>query len=244
MRCRVRLAFPHPALLLDCNKRYLVIADLHIGFERRFRAGLSSNSEMMADEINRLKAELSFDELIILGDVKDSIRGLSNLERKWVSRFFRKLRVKSILIPGNHDHGIERILPKGCVVADRRGLRIGDTGFLHGHTLPSLALSPSKRLVIGHVHPTYNREDSSLSGSPLWLVMRVDRKSIFGGSGYLDVIAMPAFNEELTYWGYSPRKRVVSSPLVRRIRGHLRDCWIVTLNGELIGRAEDLKYVL
>jgi len=243
LKCKVRIAFPHPALLLDCGKRYLVVADLHIGFERRFGVAMASNLEEMAEEINGLKDELGFDELVILGDVKDSIRGVSGLERKWLREFFGKLRVGGVIVPGNHDGGLGRVLPNGFTLADRRGIRIGDTALVHGHTLPSLALSPSKRIVMGHIHPTYNREGSPLSGSPVWLVLKVKREAFFEGKGCLDVIVMPAFNRALACWGYSPR-RIKSSPMVRRLREHLKDCWIVTLKGELIGRLDEFGYVI
>jgi len=54
------------------------------------------------------------DVVILLGDIKSSIKNISKNECGEVTLFFKRIREKydAILIPGNHDANIQRLTPE------------------------------------------------------------------------------------------------------------------------------------
>ena len=91
MKTIIQPLFPHPALLLkDGMKKYLVISDLHIGFEETFKnsgINLETKIEKMQSELLNLINELKPNNLIILGDLKNSINKINNSEWKNIPFF-------------------------------------------------------------------------------------------------------------------------------------------------------------
>src|SRR5689334_13885327 len=84
----------HPALILeDEKKRYLVVTDLHIGFESSF---LSNEihvepKELVQEAIDSLLSIIELekpDVLVLLGDVKSGIDFISKVEWQAVPLFF------------------------------------------------------------------------------------------------------------------------------------------------------------
>ena len=91
----IKILHPYPALLLEHeNKKNILIADLHIGFEQRFvDTGININTSTKKIE-NNLKAmikQFKPDNIIMLGDVKDSITRISTIEKKTIPLLFHKL---------------------------------------------------------------------------------------------------------------------------------------------------------
>ena len=70
---KIRILHPHPALLIQHrNMKYLVITDLHIGFEEKlFSAGvkITMSVQKMLDELMSIVSEHKPDHLMILGDI-------------------------------------------------------------------------------------------------------------------------------------------------------------------------------
>jgi metallophosphoesterase superfamily enzyme len=67
-------------------------------------------------------------------------------------------RVPALLVPGNHDGEVEDAL--SIPVTDSRGVRIGEAGFVHGHTWPSAEVLAADVVCVGHEHPTVRLEDA------------------------------------------------------------------------------------
>ena len=74
-----------PALILEDKKRYLIVTDLHIGFENKLVANdihLNPN-EIVSETVKDLETmidEQNPDTLVLLGDIKSSIESISKIE--------------------------------------------------------------------------------------------------------------------------------------------------------------------
>nr|AIE94411.1 metallophosphoesterase [uncultured marine thaumarchaeote AD1000_46_C12]AIE94479.1 metallophosphoesterase [uncultured marine thaumarchaeote AD1000_46_F05] len=82
-------------------KKYLVITDLHIGFENEFVANkieIGKNSTIN-ETIEKLKSLIKIekpDSVILLGDIKSSIKRITNIEWKEIPYFFEQIKKKLI----------------------------------------------------------------------------------------------------------------------------------------------------
>ena len=144
-----------PALKADTN---LVIGDLHIGVESHLRSKgfhLVSHTSDMFNAIMEA-SEDDVNRLIVIGDVKDSVPGSTKQEYAEIPDFFERLFERFDIIDvvrGNHDTQIEEFLPSRVKIRPASGLKIGDTGFIHGHTWPSEDVMDCSTLVMAHNHP-------------------------------------------------------------------------------------------
>ena len=127
-------------MILEEKKKYLVISDLHIGFENDFASNKieigknSSVNETIAKLKKIIKSE-NPESIIFLGDIKSSIKRISNAEWKEVPYFFEEMKryANLILIPGNHDANIQRLIPEDVTVTNSIGFVIDDVLLTHGH---------------------------------------------------------------------------------------------------------------
>ena len=144
-----------PALKADTN---LVIGDLHIGVESHLRSKgfhLVSHTSDMFNAIMEA-SEDDVNRLIVIGDVKDSVPGSTKQEYAEIPDFFERLFERFDIIDvvrGNHVTQIEEFLPSRVKIRPASGLKIGDTGFIHGHTWPSEDVMDCRTLVMAHNHP-------------------------------------------------------------------------------------------
>jgi len=235
-----RIVPSHPALILEEKQRFLVVTDLHIGFE----GGMISNDinvrpEGMIDEIHStldalIKSEKP-DSLVLLGDIKSGIDSISKIEWQTVPMFFEiGKKINTIVIPGNHDGNLSRLIPDYITMTGPSGLVIGDTLLTHGHVMPSENFSHVDRIVMGHLHPVYFQEGSVLDGQRLWISIKTAKKNIFpSANGELEIIILPSFNK----YFYATRKRYHKksiSPILERIKDN-KSAKVVTLDGSIIG---------
>ena len=84
-----------PALLLQGESQNLIISDLHIGFESKLASneifiGKNTTTDETINEIEAIIDSVKADSLILLGDVKSSIKSISKTELNDVPRFFKK----------------------------------------------------------------------------------------------------------------------------------------------------------
>jgi uncharacterized protein len=233
----------------------LVISDLHIGFEEKFKSSgvnIESNIDKMATELEALIDQTRAEALVIAGDVKSGIDRILQSEWENVPKFLNRISKKCrvTIVPGNHDGGLQNLLPDSVQLADINGLAIEDTLIIHGHTRPLSKFKDCTRLIMGHVHPIFQKRGNPLSGSPVWAFVRLSKKAIFpdilGDEGsMMDVIVVPSFNSDLTVSGYfgeeinSERRQ---SPIVRELKT-APEAIITTLNAEVIGDAALLPSV-
>ncbi|MFQ6011744.1 MAG: hypothetical protein ACE5KG_06195 [Nitrososphaerales archaeon] len=232
------------------NEKILVVGDLHIGFEERFiKEGLliePSVSQMMADLLFLLETHAP-DRLFLLGDIKDSFYKVTPSEWKIIPDFLSRLSnvIQTDIIIGNHDGGLKHLLPKDSKVRLFKFVKLDNIALLHGHTKPDISLHGVDRIIIGHLHPTYSKKGSPLSGKPMWIVMKARRDLIFeGADGLAEIVVVPSFNKELSLPTYRSERRKIISPIVRKVQTGLEEGHIITLEGDIIGDESSLKYVM
>ena len=98
-----------------------------------------------------------------------------------VPLFFRKIREKCdvILIPGNHDANIQRLIPENISMISSTGMVEENILLTHGHTMPSENFSHVDKIIMGHVHPVFFQEDSVMNGQRVWVTIKTEKESIF-----------------------------------------------------------------
>ncbi len=242
----IRPIYPYPALLLDNkNERYIVISDLHIGFEEQYiRKGITIDTDYIyevSNELSELAKIYKPYAFIILGDLKDSIARISKREWLLIPEFLESIKSisKVIIVPGNHDNNIDRLVPNDIIITSAQGLIIDDVLLIHGHTIPKNI--NVKRIIMGHLHPRILMENNLLNGERVWIFLKID-KSILDPSatGNIEIVIMPSYNRYLTSKG---KHNNSIAPLLNKINNKILDCLIVRLDGTIIGNNEMLKYV-
>lgn len=149
------------------ERKMLVLADLHIGYEEylneqgvflprmQFKEMIKELEEIL-NEVGKINKEKKIDEIVVVGDLKHEFGQISSQEwreTKEVLELFKKKAKKVVLVKGNHDNILEPI-------AKRKELKIKDyyikdeICFLHGNKMFNECLGKKiKMLVIGHRHP-------------------------------------------------------------------------------------------
>ena len=145
-------------------------------------------------------------------------------------------------MPGNHDGNIRHLVPASVNVISARGMTIGDTLLVHGHSMPSDVRSHVGRIVMGHVHPIFVKKGSVIHGERVWIYMQADKSALFPAEGSIEVVVVPSFNPHLYATGRYHRS---ISPIVTRImeRG-VEKCIVAMLNGSVVGDARVLPQIL
>jgi uncharacterized protein len=239
--------YPQPVLLVTKDdKKYMAISDLHIGIESSYIGkGIRIDStyayKEMTEQIVDLIKKSHIYGIILLGDIKSTVAYINHYERKIIPEFLNAIscHTKVYLVQGNHDAGLDKILPNNINLISSIGMTIDDTLLTHGHCLPPGSRSSIKRIIIGHVHPIFYKKDSVLNGESVWVYLKVRKASIFPqNKGILDIIIIPAFNnhsqvEERTT---QPRQHSIS-PIINRIlsNDNILSTIIVTLDGYIVG---------
>ena len=234
-----------PALVVENAERTLVVADLHFGIESdlaRHGWHFSSRSLERMERLAALVARARPDRLLLLGDVKQSVPFTTRQEWRELPRVLAALRaqVPILVVPGNHDPGIERFLDPG-EMAEKTGTVVDGVGYLHGHTLPGPQLA-GQLVLVGHHHPLAALQDEvgcSLR-APAYLMGEVDGDCLGlpAAPTPTRVLFVPAFNELA---GYDVRKIVADpfSPVSRCLRKETVD--VLLADGTLIGPIEALE---
>jgi putative SbcD/Mre11-related phosphoesterase len=215
-----------PALFI---KRVLVIADLHIGITRDlYDSGVSIPSQVqkMVDRIHKLKKISKTNELVILGDVKHKVPGISWQELKEIPDFLSLLKFRKItIVKGNHDGNIEKMIPDKEKVKVKKSFTVGDYFLTHGHR----NANTKKNIIIAHNHPHIRFRDKlgALYTEPCWVIGKFETSS--------DLIIMPAFNE--LCGATLVNKDALLGPIAKKIiKPHVH-----LLDGTDLGALKDLK---
>jgi metallophosphoesterase superfamily enzyme len=231
-----------PALVVEGEKRYLVVADLHFGIEADLvRRGIHfrSRSKSRLGRLLKLVDRADPDGLVLLGDVKHSIPPISRQEHYELPRILDTLRERTPLLvfPGNHDVGIEPFLAPD-EICRKEGEIIDGVGYLHGHMYPSPVLA-GHLIIAGHHHPFLSlRDDVGCAlQSPAYLRAGLDTDALgmteteeTGAPTRL--LLMPAFNEIAGYDIFQIVRDPIS-PLSRHIL--VQDTEVILADGTYIG---------
>jgi putative SbcD/Mre11-related phosphoesterase len=239
-----------PALILEGKNRSLIVSDLHIGFESKLASneiflGKNTTINETITSIEQIIDSSKADSLILLGDVKSSIKSISKSEWDEVPKFFKKMKEKvdTIMIPGNHDANIQRLIPEGVSLVSATGLVLENILLTHGHVMPSENFSHVDKIIMGHVHPVFFQEDSVLNGQRVWISIKTKKQYVFPStSGEFEIIIVPSFNK----YFYATQKKQYKksiSPILQKIKEY-SSAKVVTLNGTIIGDESILKQIL
>lgn len=192
--------FQERALVVEApEERVLVAGDLHLGLERELRRkgvhGLEE-SPGIVEHLSQLAAEERVDRVLLLGDVKHSI-GAWQAEEDALAPL-GELPVPVEVVPGNHDGELGEIAP-GLKLHDARGVRVGEVGFLHGHTWPSDVVIETGRLVLCHNHPHVALRDGlgQVTTEPCWVrapIREAARERYPDAALPGEAVLVPAFN--------------------------------------------------
>ena len=233
------------------TKKFLVISDLHLGSETDLiNKGITIDSNWIArdilKEIDELEALYSFNGIIILGDLKNSITHITKNEWETIPTFLKQLSLDKeiFLIPGNHDGNIDLLVPESVTVSNSSGLIFDDILLIHGHTIPEKTKSNINKIIMGHIHPIFNNSNSVVHGKRLWIYLKIKKESIFGlkTKGTIEIIIVPTFNKYFYSLRYHKESRSIS-PLIRQLlkKDAILSGLLFTLEGSLIGEIHDIK---
>lgn len=233
----MKLVEGYPALLIE--PWYLIIGDLHIGYEAEARKrGVFLNPlvDRFLSELKDLKDKTKAEELFILGDVKHSIVNPGIDEVIEISRFFdsclQMFRTVHV-VPGNHDGGIRHYLrpeikfysPHGTVIEEADGTKVG---LVHGHALPGSEVFNADVIVVAHLHLSVKYSGLKLG---VWAKLKhPEREFIF----------LPPFNRFL------PGQSLTSFKPGLPFLSHewIMEAEIYTLEGYKLGKVSELDRVL
>lgn len=246
---KTRIIPSQPALVIDDTQKFLVVTDLHIGFEVAMISNdINIQPKEMVQEIHialetLIKSE-NPDSLVLLGDIKSGIDSITKIEWDMIPMFFEiGKKINTIVVPGNHDGNLAHMIPNHITMTSPSGLVIGDTLLTHGHVMPSENFSHVNRIVMGHLHPVYFQQGSVLDGQRLWISIKAPKKTIFPSSrGDLEIIIVPSFNKYF-YATYRRRHKKSISPILERVKEDY-SAKIVTLDGSIIGDESILKDIV
>lgn len=247
---QTRIVPSKPALILEGEKKNLIITDIHIGFENSMASneifiGKNSTINETISEISEIIDAENPDSVILLGDVKSSVKSIGKSEWDEVPKFFEEIRKKCdvILIPGNHDANIQRLVPDDISMISPTGMVEENVLLTHGHTMPSQNFSHVDKIIMGHLHPVFFQEDSVINGQRVWVSIKTEKEKIFSNkSGELEITIVPSFNK---YFYATHRKKYKKSisPIIDRI-DFISDARIVTLDGTIIGNKSIIDQVI
>lgn len=230
----------------------MVVSDLHIGFEaalnpERISLDLKGSLYRLQDDLRKLLRLCRTDKLILLGDIKASVSHITKQEWQDVPEFFKFMsKYASIyLVPGNHDGNIGLLVPESVTISSVKGMVLVNTLLTHGHVMPPPGRRSVRRIVMGHIHPTFSKENSILNSQQVWLFLRARKDKIFDGAeGLVDLVILPRFNKEI----YPTAQRTLNkiSPILKRVFEHntVQRALAITLDGSIVADGRDALAML
>jgi uncharacterized protein len=172
---------------------YLVITDLHLGYEEALNyQGIMIPKFQYPKILNRMEeihSRSNCDRIIINGDLKHEFGKINRQEWEETLKFIDYLKEKFeeiILIKGNHD-------PLTPIIAEKTGLDVypyystGDFMVMHGDKIPGKWDSiKEEKIIIGHEHPSVGVRSGE----------RMEKVKCFLAGDFRDkkIIVMPSFN--------------------------------------------------
>jgi putative SbcD/Mre11-related phosphoesterase len=236
MRKGVIKTFKEPALIL--NNEYLVVSDIHIGFEKELREkgiNVPEKSSELSERLLNLLKTYKLEKLIIAGDLKHKVSGVSLLESLVVTRNFINLflNLEEVhLVPGNHDGDVLGLLPSKVKVHSVRGFEVDGFWISHGHTRLAKEAFSKEYIILGHIHPVVKVTDSSGYSytTQVWLE-RLNKKP--------RVIIMPAFNKYVGYLTVNSNEGF-RMPALKELNISVEEMNVTTLDGYNLGLVKNL----
>lgn len=219
----------------------LVLADYHAGIEAGLRqegVELRDGAADRRERVIRLLETTAADRLVVLGDLAHFVQAPAGDELAELESLLAELPVPLTLVPGNHDGEVAASLDLEPV--DPRGIRLGDVGFVHGHTWPASEVLAAPVVCSGHEHVTVRLVDE-VGGARVeraWLRGRMDPAAFTDRPEYADLsvdgemVVFPAFNDRS---GGTPVNVESSSFLSPFLPAALPDAEAYLLDGTRLG---------
>jgi metallophosphoesterase superfamily enzyme len=138
------------------------------------------------------------------------------------------------------------ITPENVHLIGSKGMVLDDILLTHGHTFPSDLRSNINKIIMGHIHPTFFRENSVLNGQKIWIFLKVKKEALFPNTkGLLDLVLLPSFNRYI-YSNSKLKNKKANSPILKKIlkKEVIDKCLIVSIDGTIIGNENILSEVL
>ena len=247
---QTRIIPSKPIMILEGEKKNLIIADIHIGFENNMTTnkifvGKNSSVNESIQELTEIIDLEKPDSVIFLGDVKSSIKNISRNEWDEIPLFFKKIREKCdvTLVPGNHDANIQRLIPDNITMMSSMGMVEENILFTHGHVMPSENFSHVDKIIMGHLHPVFFQEDSIINGQRVWVSIKTEKENIFPNKkGEIEITIVPSFNKYF-YATHKKQYKKSISPIINKIKT-INKAKIITLDGTIIGNESNIDQVI
>lgn len=179
-------------LALQVND-YLIISDLHLGYEQSLNAeGIMVprfQYPLIIDRLEEIQQKSSSDNIVINGDLKHEFGQISRQEWNETQEFLEYLKANFddiVLIKGNHDNFTKFIAEKTHLEVEEY-YQIGDSLVLHGDKIPgNLNELDAENLIIGHEHPCIGIRSGE----------RVEKIKCYLAGRYenFNLMVMPSFN--------------------------------------------------
>jgi len=221
--------------------RTLVIADLHIGYERELEEkgiNIPEQSQKMIDRVLEiLRRDDDVERLVINGDFKHNIPKATWQEYNDIPKavdMWLKAVDEIHLLPGNHDGNIEKYLPSEVKIHSSSGTVIENVGLFHGHANPNEQVLSTSSVVIAHSHPAVTLRDSlnNKEKKECWVKLNYERNGEEGKA-----IIMPHFNHLLG--GISINEKGYLGPFLKN--SQLNDEKVYLLDGTYLGSRKVLS---
>lgn len=248
----IKFIIDYPALFIS-EEKVLVIGDLHIGLEHElYQSGIiiPPQAKKFSKIINKLIKATKTETLVILGDVKHEVPGISYREMREIPKFFSSLvdKIRVIVCLGNHDTYLKELALKEVKIYSSRGFKIGKYGFFHGHAWPSKKLMECDWLLMSHIHPAIEFVDKLgyRNIEQVWVrgklnVKLVKKKYKIKKCGKMQTIIFPTFNRLLGGLALNStfNKEYLGPLLVNII--NVDKCKLYLLDGTFLGNVKHLR---
>ena len=202
------------AVAVSGGTRALVLADYHAGLEVALRydgVEVRSRARERREAVLDLLDRTDADRVVFLGDLANAIGTPSSEERTELTTLLGAVtdRVPVTVVKGNHDGGIEELAAdadasRSVEVTPADGARLGDVGFVHGHTWPAPDVLEADVVAMGHEHPMVRLEDEvgGARAERVWLrgaLVPEPFETHHGASLAVDgeLVVCPGFNDML-----------------------------------------------
>jgi len=157
--------------LFHVERRTLVLADLHLGYEEAMRQqGVMLPQTHFAGLLTRLEAiflalgvsrQAPLETLILNGDLRHTFGPLNAGEWRELNAFFEQVgpcAQRLAVIQGNHDPALNVFANRYSNISLHVQFQEADWLYIHGDKLPDFSQHPT-HLVIGHEHPALSLRD-------------------------------------------------------------------------------------
>ena len=266
----MRLEIREATLIVENKKRTLVLADLHLGIEDELRQrgiNIGSQTNKILERVLTCVRATEPDAIVLLGDIKHAVPGVSYRNRTEVPLFLASLAEYApvYVVKGNHDSHLEGLMPEEAIASVQlqhevslertRGFIFDGVGYTHGHTWPLQELFSADYIMIGHNHPMIRLESRGTGYTKMMSVLIRAKCSYNAVTQYYSrdrdrdinidcwndpwVIIMPAFNEICGGVAFnSPDLKLMGPIASKLILKSTMEAYL--LDGTYLGRVVDL----